>query len=247
MPLKETVALKMKTISASPGSKNHFMLPDGSRVWLNAGTTLTYPATFYDDSVRRVTLSGEAFFEITHDENHPFVIHTERMDIRDIGTAFNVKAYPGEQIAEATLIEGSIEVKLKKSDHYTVLNTPNEKVTVYSKESKTSVTADAKQLAETADLSLVLSKARQNPTDTLLAETAWLDDVLMFSNETFEDLAVKMERWYDVKIRFNSDELRKRRFTGAFSNETVTQALQEIQLMKPFNYEIENGTITISD
>lgn len=246
-----TAIAEIKTITTSNGSKNHFTLPDGSRVWLNAGSTLSYPLSFMNDSIRRVTLSGEAYFEVTHDEQHPFLIHTEQMEIRDIGTAFNVKAYPGDELTEATLIEGSIEVKLPKSDRGTVLAQPNEKLTVVTKNGKTMIaqSAGAKQvkIIETAELELLKSKVAENPVDSLLAETAWLEDKLVFSNESFESLAKKMERWYDVTIQFGSESIKQKRFTGTFSKETVSQALQEIQIMKPFHFRIENNVILITE
>jgi ferric-dicitrate binding protein FerR (iron transport regulator) len=240
-----------KTITASKGTKNHFLLPDGSRVWLNAGSSLTYPTSFVKDSVRAVDLSGEAFFEIRHDENHPFVIHTEHMDIRDIGTSFNVKAYPDDILTEATLIEGSIEVKPKKSGNYTLLSTPNEKLTVFNKQPGIQLNKvrepGTKTIRETAEYALLQTSVKVNVADSLLAETAWLEDVLVFTNESFGELAVKLERWYDVTIRFEDEALKQKRFTGKFTEETIKQALEEIQLMKPFSFSIENSTITITE
>ena len=234
-----------KTLAASKGAKNHFILPDGSKVWLNAGSTITYAVDFGKDFIREVFLSGEAFFEIRHDDHHPFLIHTGQMDIRDLGTSFNVKAYPNES-AEATLIEGSIEVQLKNEKQSTVLTRPNEKIVVYSKP----LGSDNGDNQDKTDHNkgsrgFQVSTALINPTDSLLAETAWMEDRLIFRSETFAELAIRMERWYDVTIEFENEEQKKYKLTGAFANETVEQALLELQLMKPFYFTLNNGKIII--
>jgi len=241
-------AVPMKTITASHGSRNHFLLPDGSKVWLNAGTTVTYPVSFEKDSVRRVWLSGEAYFEIRHDETHPFLIHTPQMDIRDLGTAFNIKAWPSDETAEATLIEGAIEVKPKNAADVAVLTKPNEKIVVYAapeKQPAQAGNADAAIRSEVIQQPFTISVVAPQAGDSVLAETAWMQDILVFQNETFEDLAVRMERWYDITISFENESLKKIRLNGSFVNETVEQALQELQLIRPFTYQIENGRVVI--
>lgn len=240
--------LPMKTLTANHGSKNHFILPDGSKVWLNAGTTVTYPMSFEKDSVRRVWLSGEAYFEIRHDEAHPFWIHTPQMDIRDLGTAFNIKAWPSDETAEATLIEGAIEVKPKHADDFAILTKPNEKIVVYAaREKQVAPTGrpDHVTQIEVMKQPFTISVAAPKVGDSVLAETAWMKDILVFQNETFEELAVRMERWYDITISFENEGLKKVRLNGSFVNETVEQALQELQLIRPFTYEIENGRVVI--
>ncbi|OQP38871.1 hypothetical protein A4H97_19375 [Niastella yeongjuensis] len=217
----------VKTLAASNGTKNHVTLPDGSKVWLNAGSTLTYEEGFGKKKTREVKLSGEGFFEVRHDEQHPFVIHTPQVDIRDIGTSFNVKAYPTDKTTEATLIEGAIEVTLINGDQSIVLSKPNEKVIVNNKAATT------------------ITKSALPPTDSLIAETAWMNDMLVFRNETFGDLAEKMERWYDVTITFQNESIKQHKFTGIFSNETIEQALNELKQIYSFKYKDSNNTIVI--
>jgi transmembrane sensor len=216
-----------KTLAASKGTKNHFTLPDGSKVWLNAGSTLTWEEDFGKKKMREVTLVGEGFFEVRHDDKHPFVIHTNRMDIRDVGTSFNVKAYPSDKTTEATLIEGAIEVLLKNGKGSTVLSKPNEKIIV----SNHTPATIAKVVPATAD--------------SLIEETAWMKDMLVFKNETFAELAIKMERWYDVTIVFENEQARRHRFTGVFANETIEQALDELKLVYSFRYTEKKGAIVI--
>lgn len=238
-----------KTLHASNGSKNHFILPDGSKVWLNAGTTLKYSTSIDKDVVREVFLSGEAFFEIRHNEKQPFWIRTKQMDILDIGTEFNVKAYPQDETVEATLIEGSIQVKLKDLNHTEVLSVPNEKITVFNKQ-------DAYQRSQPETLEPDTSALKvPSPAytitkvvpaaDSLVAETAWMKDVLVFQNKSFQELAVLMERWYDVTVTFENENLAEYRFTGAFADETIEQALDQLKLIRRFDFSIEDRKVTI--
>ncbi|MBL7735823.1 MAG: FecR family protein [Chitinophagaceae bacterium] len=241
------VFASMKTLTASKGSKNQFFLPDGSKLWLNAGTTITYRSDFEKDSIREVYLSGEAFFDIRHDEHRPFLIRTDYMDILDIGTSFNVKAYPFDKTAEATLIEGSIEVKMKESGQSKILSTPQQKIIVYRLGERPATADEIRQpdIKHTTSVPFVVTQALPDLPDSLLAETAWMDDMLVFRNESFEELAMKMERWYNVSISFEKEHLKNMRFTGAFDKETVDQALAKLQLMRSFHFTMNDKAIKI--
>jgi ferric-dicitrate binding protein FerR (iron transport regulator) len=242
-----------KTLYASNGSKNHFLLPDGSKVWLNAGSSLKYPVSLSKDSIREVYLSGEAFFEIQHDEKHPFWIRTNQMDILDIGTKFNVKAYPTDKTVEATLVEGSIEVKINHLNHSEILSQPNEKITVFTKDENYEVSGSADQTKNLrADQKAAvpvykISKVIPQSEDSLVAETAWMKDMLVFQNQNFQELATLMERWYDVTITFENENLKQHRFTGVFADETIEQALNQIKLVRRFDYSIIDGKVIIKE
>jgi transmembrane sensor len=240
-----------KTLYASNGSKNHFILPDGSKVWLNAGTTLKYSTSIDKDSIREVFLSGEAFFEIRHNDKHPFWIRTKQMDILDIGTEFNVKAYPQDETVEATLIKGSIEVSIKELNHTEVLSVPNEKITVFHKEEtyqRSAATAKKKDTAVLIAQVPAYKISRVVPAaDSLVAETAWLKDVLVFQNKSFRELGVLMERWYDVTVTFENENLAEYRFTGAFADETIEQALDQLKLIRRFDFSITDRKVSIKE
>lgn len=241
-----------RTLHALNGSKNHFILPDGSKVWLNAGTTLKYSTSIDKDSIREVFLSGEAFFEIRHNVKHPFWIRTKQMDILDIGTEFNVKAYPQDETAEATLIEGSIEVNIKDLNHTEVLSAPNEKITVFHKEETFKLSGSPVKKSDSAQKPVtqvpVFTITKVVPAaDSLVAETAWMQDVLVFQNKTFRELAVMMERWYDVTVTFEDDQLAEYRFTGAFADETIEQALEQLQLIRRFDFSITDRKVIIKN
>jgi transmembrane sensor len=240
----------IETIVVLKGSRNHFVLPDGSTVWLNAGTKINYLSSFKTDSIREVFLIGEAYFEIKHDDKHPFWIHTSQVDIRDIGTSFNVKAYPSDTITETTLVEGSIQVKMKNSETFTTLNHRHEKITVHNSiiNDNTVIERGLKKspkenpLVQSIKVTTAITSMQE---DSLLVETAWLKGMLVFRNESFEELAVRMERWYNITISFEKPECKRYRFSGTFNNETIEDALKELQTIKPFSFKFIRENIVI--
>lgn len=226
------------------GTKTDVDLPDGSKVILNAGSKLTYPKNYANAVSREVFLSGEAYFKVQHDKQHPFIIHTAHFDIRDIGTTFNVKAYPGEKTAEASLIDGSIEISFKNNGSKKILLRPRQKVVLINndadKETVTAAAADKQRISYK-----VVGLNINTDVKSEFAETAWVNNELVFRNETFESLAKRMERKYNVEISFGDDKIKSSNVTGIFKNETIDQALKTLQLITPFKYEINHNKIVI--
>lgn len=231
-------------ISTRYGSKSQLTLPDGSRVYLNAGSTLTYDKDF-GNKVRSVSLSGEAFFDIAHNKQKPFIIHTTEMDIRVLGTAFNVKSYPEEGKTEASLVRGSIEVTVRGRSEKIILK-PNEKLVV-NRGGREVSGADRTDVNRIEQPILTLGHMTLMPVDSSVVETSWVNNKLVFRGERFDELAVKMERWYGVSIRFNGEQIRARRFTGVFEKENISQALQALQMTTAFGYAIDKDVVIISD
>ena len=116
-------------VTTKYGSKTDIQLPDGSKVWLNSGSSLKYDKQFGKE-LREVVLSGEAFFDVVRNAEKPFIIHTTNMDIKVLGTRFNVKSYANDKQSEASLIHGSIEVFIKKEGLKKILSEPNHKIVV---------------------------------------------------------------------------------------------------------------------
>lgn len=235
-------------ITTKSGSKTNLLLPDGTKVWLNANSKITYDKN-YGNRLREVMLTGEAYFDVVKNAERPFVIHTAKMDIKVLGTAFNVKCYPGEKTTETSLIRGSIEVTLKDRLEKIMLK-PNEKLVINNDEiadqliqgnSAAVTTAPAKK--ENPIISL--SHLTFYPADSTVIETAWTQNKLVFSSETFEEIALKMERWYNVKIGFADEYLKNERLTGNFEKETITEALTAMQLTTAFSFIIKNDKILI--
>lgn len=238
----------MSEVVAKSGSRSKLVLPDGSQVWLNAESRLTYQHDFNTDK-REVNLEGEAFFDVAHDKQRPFIVHTSNIDIKVLGTAFNVKSYASDETIETTLLRGSIEV-VRKNDPSApkVILRSHEKL-VFKKEAlpgqdviTTSKSVSSDRLQEAGISVTMLPK---NKPDSNMKETSWLYNKLNFDGDSFEELAAKMERWYDVKITIHNDKLKRYRLKGSFENETVRQALEALKIITPFEYEMEGKEIVV--
>ena len=246
---------RINEINVNPGAKTKVQLPDGSHVWVNSDSKISYPETF-KGSVREVFLEGEAYFDVVKDPFHPFIVHTSGIDIKVLGTAFNVKSYDAEPTIEATLIHGSIEVaKINEPDAPKVTLKPHEKL-IFNKLAN-SLTEDAattkvQRISGATPLLNIITPAitiaplAKNIADSAIAETSWIYNRLIFEEEKFEDLSVKMERWFNVKITINSDKLKQYRLNGSFENETIEEALKELQYLVPFSFQINGRDIVIN-
>jgi ferric-dicitrate binding protein FerR (iron transport regulator) len=233
-------------ISTANGSRTHLSLPDGSKVWVNAGSRIDYGKNF-GGALREVTLTGEAFFDVAPDAGRPFIVHTKGLDIRVLGTSFNVKSYPTDRTTEATLIRGSIEVSIRNRPKDKIILHPNEKIVVSNDTNLSSATPEPRRPI-TADQSLlVIRKPTLYEHTGPMIETSWVDNKLIFQEEEFNDLARRMERWYGVTIHFDNPRLGKLQFTGIFEKETIQQALEAMRLAEQFNYSVEGSEITIHD
>jgi transmembrane sensor len=205
-------------INATFGSKLRTQLPDGSVVWLNSGSTLKYPQTFSKKN-RQATLSGEAYFEITSDRLHPFVINTDVLDLRVLGTKFNVNAYPEENQVSVTLEQGKIAIEkpgISKKTSQVCFLEPGEHG-VFQKGS--------------GAMSKVLTK-----TDKY---TSWKDGKLIFRNDPLALVIKRLERWYNTDIDIAGDEqLPETPYTLTIEDETITQVLEYLSLASPISWEV---------
>jgi len=245
-----TVAAKqpqLSEVSAKPGSRSKLILPDGTQVWLNAESRITYLNTF-NKALREVNLEGEAYFDVTHDANRPFIVHTSGIAIKVLGTAFTVKSYAADRTIEATLLRGSIEVT-KNNDPAApkVILRPHEKL-VYNKEEQHIATQAPNSDATTpssAETGISVTTVPKDKPDSILKETSWVYNKLVFDGDRFDELALKLERWYNVHITFKQSTLKQYRFKGTFENETIEQALEALKLTVPFEYTINGNDIEI--
>lgn len=249
---------EINIVTVRDGSRKRISLPDGSEVWLNGGSRLIYSKGFNHCQSREVTLSGEGYFKIKHNNNCPFIIHTDYLDIKDLGTVFNVKAYPDEKEAIATLISGSIEVSIKDDPGRTIILKPHEKVSYFADIKSLSLDKNNKRVINKevgAIRPLALRKNRLEVSDiqpvvnmrgdTIVAETAWVNNELVFQGERFGHLAESMQRWYNVSIRIENEQVANYTFTGIFDGETLKQALEELKMIRGFSFEIDKDTVII--
>jgi transmembrane sensor len=234
----------LAAVATKYGSRTNIQLPDGSKVWLNSGSRITYNKQFGKD-IREVDLSGEAYFDVVKNPEKPFIIHTTSMDIKVLGTQFNVKSYANDKLSEASLIHGSIEVSLKKRGSEKILLKPNEKIVVMN-ERLVKKNAAVLVKSNPAEPIIVVQKLNYTTTDSTIIETSWVENKLIFSNESLEEIAVKMERWFGMAVEFKDPSFKSERFTGTFTNETIQQALEALQITINFQFTIKDNTIIIT-
>jgi transmembrane sensor len=231
--------------TSKAGERKSFQLPDGSKVMLNAGSSLRIPAGF-NRTGREIFLEGEAFFDVARDAARPFVIHTRLMDIKVLGTVFNIKAYPGDPLTETSLLTGSVEVLVKDGRNQKFILHPHEKIVVPNNEKIASRPDPAR--AKTHADHYKIEKLRFARRDSSLVEISWTESRLAFNDDSFEAIALQLERWYNVSIRFEDESLKQFRFTGVFDKKTIEQVLNALQLSRPFTYRIEeDGGVAIGN
>lgn len=226
-------------IFAGKGIRKEVVLPDGTLVRLNSDSKLSYDMDMQIHDQRNVTVIGEAFFIVAHDKERPFVVKTNNVSIKVLGTEFNVRDYPGDRASEATLIKGSIELTVNgRSDQKFILK-PSEKFALVEKKEK-----QADKNSNSVLMIENISPVKLGDQE-YIQETSWTENKLVFQNESFEDLLPKLERWYNVRIILDDPAIKSYRFTGIFINENIKQALEAMQLIKSFNYKLTENKVTI--
>ncbi len=233
------------------GSRSSVVLPDGSKIWLNAGSKLIYNRQF-GIRERKVFLEGEAYFTIEK-KKHPFVVHTSHLDIHVLGTAFNVKSYPEEDNIETTLVKGNIRIETKKSDSPVYLK-PKQKLTFYKANAFTEISSFEKKSksSKTGNKNLTSSPDRKSSGDIDIKInvnteefTSWKDGKLIFNNEPLESLAKKLERKYNIIFIFKDEELKKYSYSGTLLDFPLEQVLKALELTSPINYTIHEKKVTL--
>jgi len=202
----------IETVTTHWGARTSFILPDGSEVWLNSGSTISFPKQY--GKVRNVDLNGQAYFQVVKD-GKPFIVKTKYGMVEVMGTGFDIKAFPDENF-ETTLVEGSVKV----------ISNTNQAATL--KPGQQSV------ISPTNEFSLC------NVSTGLV--TSWRDGKLMFVKEPFRIVAKELERWYNVKIELQGEKLKKLGYTGNIEMETFSEVLQLINITTPIKYKFDKNT-----
>jgi ferric-dicitrate binding protein FerR (iron transport regulator) len=210
-----------QVIFSSPNAVSNVILPDSSVVTLNTGSTLTYE-TDYNKNIRKVRLEGEAFFDVCPDAGKAFIVSTDRVEVKVLGTVFNVSAYPENAEIITSLISGSVQLDNKEAEPICHLQ-PGQSA-VYDK--------------KTAGIEI----------DYYEPEYAigWMTGKLLFRKKTFADICKALEKKFNCSIEVKNEEIHKKLFTGKFLNgETLPEILSIIQINIPFRYKTESNHITI--
>jgi len=214
------------TLKIPYGKKFQIILSDGTRVFLNSGSSLKYPVKFLKNQDRQVyLLNGEAYFDVTKDSRHPFIVTSNNMNLRVLGTKFDIYSYPEDKTINTVLVNGSVSL-YKKNEIFdtakTTLLTPNHKASWNKTSSKISI--------QKVDTSIY---------------TGWKEGKLIFKNISFYNILKKLERHYNVTIINNNKELEKQYFNAAFDLETIDQVLNSFNKSFPLKYTIKNNHIII--
>ncbi|CAD5279188.1 MULTISPECIES: FecR family protein [unclassified Imperialibacter] len=222
-PKSDVKQLVFNEIEVPRGKTFKVVLSDGTSVHLNSGTIFKFPVNFIQGEERKVFLTGEAYFEVAKDPEHPFLVNTSGMDVRVLGTHFNVSSYEGS-VAHAVLIEGSVAVQEK--DGGNIVGT--EKVIVPGQKA-----------------SLVSGKFEVQEVD-VEDYVGWMRNVLIFNDEPFSEIVKKIERRYNVEIKNEYKELAPVRFNGKFDDETVIDLLETFRASAGFDYHISDNKVIIN-
>jgi len=202
------------------------VLSDGTKAFLNAGSTLKYPVNFVEGKVRKVFLDGEAFFDVAKDTNHPFVVNVNEMNVRVLGTKFNIASYSEDKFYKTVLLEGSVAIYKK--------GTP------FNLESaallKPGYSAEWDKKSEEILFEMV---------DTHLY-TDWMSGKLVFVNATFKNIRKKLERHYNVTIVNNNKTLDEKTYSAIFDIESIEQVLETLNKSFAIKYQIKNNQIIIN-
>jgi transmembrane sensor len=253
--LKSALALKEKpvihmariynVVMAPRGSKSKIILPDGSIVWLNAGSSVKYPMNFLQGD-REVFLSGEAFFDVAKVKNKRFIVRASDLAIKVWGTKFNVKAYPEEKTIVTTLVEGSVSIqKIKNTSRVKETYLSPNQTAIFFKETGKEHVIDNNNAA--------LNKVEPKPSmvvkekvNTILY-TSWKDDKWVIEGITLGDLASELERRYNMNIMFENNSIKHYRFNGIITNETLEQLLEVMKISAPIDYTISNNNVLLKE
>lgn len=213
-----TNELQFNTIETPRGGQYQISLPDGTRVWLNAASSLTYPTSFVAGE-RKVKLQGEAYFEVMHDKASPFKVMSNDQVITVLGTRFNVSAYKDDHRIVTTLLQGKVKVQLNDLDVYAELNPGEQSILV--------------------DRNFSVEKVDNDDA------VAWKNNSFVFNDEELGSIMRKISRWYDVDV-VCPPEMEKMPFAGTVSrSKNIKQALRIMELTESIHFKVEGRRITV--
>lgn len=245
LPFNNNKQLAQNTISTKRGSKSKVQLPDGTQVWLNADSRITYNEEF-QGRIREVNLTGEAYFDVVRDEERPFVIHTNVIDIRVLGTAFNVRSYSDEKNTETSLVRGSVEVTIRNHPEKKFTLKPNDKLIINNDQARELNVTEKNEKTTSQQIVLTWGKINYpSKQDTVATEAMWTRNKLAFDKETFEEIAHKLERWYDIKVEIKDEKIRNTEFSIIIEDESLQQVMEALRVAGKFKYAIDKKTVEV--
>lgn len=217
--------LVYNTIKIPYGKKFRLQLSDGTMVHLNAGTTLKYPIKFIAGENRQVFLDGEAFFDVAKDKKHPFIVNADELNVRVLGTHFNVSNYPEDAATDVVLVEGSVGMYQSNEEFDALKNT------ILKPGFKGSFNKENAKISTKAVITDIY--------------TSWINGGLTFRNMTFKNIITKLERRYNVTIVNKNEKLANEKFNASFSDESIDKVMSYFNDIHGINYTIKNDQILI--
>ncbi|HEY0177526.1 MAG TPA: FecR domain-containing protein [Pedobacter sp.] len=217
---KQIAALAVLRETVNPNGKLlKIKLGDSSTITLNAGSKLKYPGGF-NGKTREVYLEGEAFFDVAHDPAHPFIVHTSKIIVSVLGTSFDIKSYKEDKKISVAVATGKVGVLAKGGKTYFLL--PGEKLAYYA-------------------FSEIVQQTKADPAEVGM----WQNGMLIYHDETLENISRQLERWYDVKVIFKRSEAAKMRFSLKQKNDRLENVMQTLKFAGGIRYVISGKTVTI--
>ncbi|MCP2025438.1 ferric-dicitrate binding protein FerR (iron transport regulator) [Flavobacterium sp. HSC-32F16] len=213
--------VETKQYATRLGERAKITLSDGTQIWLNAGSFLKYPEEFKGGS-REVYLTGEAFFDVAKDKKHPFIIHTDKMDTKVLGTSFNVQAYPDQTTQEVSVLTGRVNVKSTVTEE-NVYVTPGQKVIFKSKSNK-------------------LQAFKDIPVNTI---SLWRKNIMVFEETPFPEVIATINRNYNVAIEIKNKNLNTLKINGYFKELSADQVMALVCNIVNAEYKVEGGVYKI--
>lgn len=214
-------------LSTAKGETYQIDLPDGTKVWLNAASTLKFPSTFANSANRKVELSGEAYFDVAKDKAHPFLVVTAKQQVEVLGTHFNINSYGDEETTKTTLLEGSVHVAL--------LNTP----IINGRNAKNINQLLPGQQSVLTDETFKIIPANLDET------MAWKNGYFKFNDESLESIMRKLARWYDVDVAYEG-KFENEGFSGKISrSRNISKVLKILESTKIVHFKIEGRRVTV--
>lgn len=210
------------TMKTPKGRQFQLVLPDGSKVWLNAASSIRYPVAF-NNKERRVEISGEAYFEVAHDKTKPFIVQTKNQAVQALGTSFNVNAYEDETIEKTTLIEGSVKVSSITNDQ----SVPHHPLSTILNPGQQAKIDNNKQLLSVAN----------NQSE---AAIAWKNGYFNLENIPFDQVMKQLERWYDIQVVYENG-VPDLHFVGGLSRNVTLAALIRALQVSEVHFKVETG------
>ena len=235
-----------REVKTPKGSQSYLTLPDGTEVWLNANSKIVYDNDF-NQSARNVQLIGEAYFKVAKNQDKPFTIQAGGLKVKVLGTVFNLRSYPDEENIETTLVSGSVAITLDDQPGNTIQLKPGEKLSVHNRISSSPlITRRVVDSLDTPEAPLLLlSKIRVDPLDSTLLDAAWKEGKLVFDGEEFGKVASKLEKWYNVTVIVENENLYNTSFTGVFGKKSLVKVLNALQATGKLTYRQENDTVYV--